>query len=283
MTEGIVNAAELMPHHAVALAAERLIGAGRQGVATGPVRHVLGAADLVLAYEVQRVVAATRVAEGGRVVGRKVGLTSPVVQRQFGVDQPDFGVLFEDMLVPSGGEVDWSRLISPKAEAEIAFVLGADLDGFGAGASPDTGVGEADRVAVAAAVDYAVAALEIVDSRVADWDITITDTVADNASSGLFVLGDRRVPLSEFAPIEVTMSLAKDGVLVSSGEGAACLGDPLNALVWVARMAASLGAPLRAGDVVLSGALGAMVTVEPGNEITAELSVLGAVSVTFST
>jgi 2-keto-4-pentenoate hydratase len=251
-------------------------------VATGPVRHVLGAADLVLAYEVQRVVAATRVAEGGRVVGRKVGLTSPVVQRQFGVDQPDFGVLFEDMLVPSGGEVDWSRLISPKAEAEIAFVLGADLDGFGAGASPDTGVGEADRVAVAAAVDYAVAALEIVDSRVADWDITITDTVADNASSGLFVLGDRRVPLSEFAPIEVTMSLAKDGVLVSSGEGAACLGDPLNALVWVARMAASLGAPLRAGDVVLSGALGAMVTVEPGNEITAELSVLGAVSVTFS-
>jgi 2-keto-4-pentenoate hydratase len=282
MTEGIANAAELMPHHAVALAAERLIAAGRQGVATGPVRHVLGAADLVLAYEVQRVVAATRVAEGGRVVGRKVGLTSPVVQRQFGVDQPDFGLLFEDMLVPSGGEVDWSRLISPKAEAEIAFVLDADLDGFGAGASPDTGVGEADRVAVAAAVDYAVAALEIVDSRIADWDITITDTVADNASSGLFVLGDRRVPLSDFAPIAVTMSLAKDGVLVSTGDGAACLGDPLNALVWVARMAASLGAPLRAGDVVLSGALGAMVTVEPGNEITAELSVLGAVSVTFS-
>jgi 2-keto-4-pentenoate hydratase len=282
MPEGSMNAAELVPHQAVALAAKRLIAAGRSGVATGPVRDVLGVADLGLAYDVQRVVSAARVAEGGRVVGRKVGLTSPVVQRQFGVDQPDFGVLFEDMLVPSGGEVDWSRLIAPKAEAEIAFVLGADLDGFGAGASPDTGVGEADRVAVAAAVDYAVAALEIVDSRVADWDITITDTVADNASSGLFVLGDRRVPLSDFAPIEVTMSLAKDGVLVSTGDGAACLGDPLNALVWVARMAASLGAPLRAGDVVLSGALGAMVTVEPGNEITAELSVLGAVSVTFS-
>jgi len=116
----------------------------------------------------------------------------------------------------------------------------------------------------------------------ADQIFAITDTVADNASSGLFVLGDRRVPLSEFAPLEVTMSLAKDGVLVSSGDGATCLGDPLNALVWVARMAASFGAPLRAGDVVLSGALGAMVMVEPGNEITAELSVLGAVSVTFS-
>jgi 2-keto-4-pentenoate hydratase len=282
MPEGSMNAAELVPHHAVARAAERLIAAGRLGVATGPVRHVLGAADLALAYDVQRVVAAARVAGGGRVVGRKVGLTSPVVQRQFGVDQPDFGVLFEDMLVPSGGEVDRGRLISPKAEAEIAFVLGVDLDGFGAGVSPDTGVSEADRVAVAAAVDYAVAALEIVDSRVADWDITITDTVADNASSGLFVLGDRRVPLSEFAPVEVTMTMAKDGQLVSSGDGAACLGDPLNALVWVARMAASFGAPLRAGDVVLSGALGAMVTVEPGSEITAALSVLGGVSVTFS-
>jgi 2-keto-4-pentenoate hydratase len=282
MTEDIVNAAELMPQHAVALAAERLIVASRSGVATGPVRDVLGGVDLGLAYEVQRVVSAARVAGGGRVVGRKVGLTSPVVQRQFGVDQPDFGVLFEDMLVASGGEVVRGQLIAPKAEAEIAFVLGADLDGFRAGVSPDAPVGEPDRVAVAAAVKYAVAALEIVDSRVADWDITITDTVADNASSGLFVLGDRRVPLSEFAPVEVTMSLAKDGVLVSSGDGAACLGDPLNALVWVARMAASFGAPLRAGDVVLSGALGAMVTVEPGSAITAELSVLGGVSVTFS-
>ena len=282
MTEDIWSVAQLMPHHAVALAAERLILADRWGVATRPVRDVLGAVNVSLAYEVQRVVSAARVAGGGRVVGRKVGLTSPVVQRQLGVDQPDFGVLFEDMLVASGGEVARGRLIAPKAEAEIAFVLGVDLDDFGVFVSPGAPVGEADRAAVAAAVDYAVAALEIVDSRVADWDITITDTVADNASSGLFVLGDRRVPLSEFTPAEVTMSLAKDGVLVSSGDGTACLGDPLNALVWVARMAASFGAPLRAGDVVLSGALGAMVTVEPGSEITAELSVLGGVSVTFS-
>jgi 2-keto-4-pentenoate hydratase len=282
MAEDILSVAHLMPHHAVALAAERLIFAGRWGVATRPVRDVLGAVNVDLAYEVQRVVSAARVALGGRVVGRKVGLTSPVVQRQLGVDQPDFGVLFEDMLVASGGEVARGLLIAPKAEAEIAFVLGADLDDFGGLASPGAPVCQADRVAVAAAVDYAVAALEIVDSRVADWDITITDTVADNASSGLFVLGDRRVPLSEFAPVEVTMNLAKDGALASSGDGAACLGDPLNALVWVARMAASFGQPLRAGDVVLSGALGAMVTVEPGSEITAELSVLGGVSVKFS-
>jgi 2-keto-4-pentenoate hydratase len=282
MPEGSTNAAELMPHHAIALAAERLIAAGRSGVATGPVRDVLGVADLRLAYEVQRVVSAARLAEGGRVVGRKVGLTSPVVQGQFGVDQPDFGVLFEDMLVPSGGDIARGRLIAPMAEAEIAFVLGVDLDGVAVGVNPAAPVDGADRAAAAAAVEYAVAALEIVDSRVADWDITIADTVADNASSGLFVLGDRRVPLSEFAPVEVTMTMAKDGQPVSSGDGAACLGDPLNALVWVARMAASLQAPLRAGDVVLSGALGAMVKVEPGSAITAELSVLGGVSVTFS-
>jgi 2-keto-4-pentenoate hydratase len=282
MTERTVTGAELGPDDAVAQAAERLILAARTGVPTAPVRDVLGSTDAALAYAVQNVLTGARKAAGARVVGRKVGLTSPVVQRQLGVGQPDFGVLFDDMLVPSGGEIDSGRLIAPKAEAEVGFVLSADLDGFAAGASPDAPISEADRAAAAAAVDYAVAALEIVDSRVADWDITITDTVADNASSALYVLGDKRVPLSEFAPVEVTMNLEKNGEPASSGNGAACLGDPLNALVWLARTAVSLGAPLRAGDVVLSGALGAMVTAEPGTEITAELSTLGRVSVTFS-
>jgi len=282
MTERTVTGAELAPDDAVAQAATRLILAARTGVPTPPVRDVLGSTDVVLAYEVQNVLTAARKAAGARVVGRKVGLTSPAVQRQLGVGQPDFGVLFDDMLVPSGDDVDSGRLIAPKAEAEIAFVLSADLDGFAAGVSRDAPVSAADRAAAAAAVDYAVAALEIVDSRVADWDITITDTVADNASSALYVLGDKRVPLSEFAPVEVTMNLEKNGEPASSGNGAACLGDPLNALVWLARTTASFGAPLRAGDVVLSGALGAMVTAEPGTEITAELSTLGRVSVTFS-
>jgi 2-keto-4-pentenoate hydratase len=117
---------------------------------------------------------------------------------------------------------------------------------------------------------------------VAGWDITITDTIADNASSGLYVLGDRRVRLSEFTPAEVTMTLDKNGEPASSGDGAACLGDPLNALAWLARIAAAFDTPLRAGDVILSGALGAMVAAEPGTEITAELSALGRVRVTFS-
>lgn len=282
MTERTVSGASLTPGNAVAQAAERLALAAWTGVPTAPVRDVLGSTDVALAYQVQNALTAARKAAGARVVGRKVGLTSTAVQRQLGVDQPDFGVLFDDMLVPSGAEVDSGRLIAPKAEAEIAFVLSADMDGFAAGLSPDAPVSAADRAAAAAAVDYAVAALEIVDSRVAGWDITITDTVADNASSALYVLGDKRVPLGEFAPAEVIMNLEKNGAPASSGNGAACLGDPLNALTWLARTAASLGAPLRAGDVVLSGALGAMVTAEPGTEITAELSTLGRVSVTFS-
>jgi 2-keto-4-pentenoate hydratase len=282
MTERIVTGADFAPDDAVAQAAERLTVAARTGVPAAPVRDVLGRTDVALAYEVQNVLTAARKAAGARVVGRKVGLTSPAVQRQLGVGQPDFGVLFDDMLVPSGGEVDSGRLIAPKAEAEIAFVLSAGVDGFAVGVSPDAPISAADRAAAAAAVDYAVAALEIVDSRIAGWDITITDTVADNASSALYVLGDKRVPLSEFAPVEVTMHLEKNGEPASRGDGAACLGDPLNALIWLARTAASFGAPLRAGDVVLSGALGAMVTAEPGAELTADLSTLGRVSVTFS-
>jgi 2-keto-4-pentenoate hydratase len=266
----------------LAQAVERLTAAAATGTPTPPVRGVLGDTDVALAYAVQTELTNARLAAGARIVGRKIGLTSQAVQQQLGVDQPDFGVLFDDMLVADGAEVDSSTLIQPKAEAEIAFVLAHDLDGFGAGQSLDAPISEADRGAVAAAVDYAVAALEIVDSRVTDWDIRITDTVADNASSGLYVLGSTKVPLADFAPLDVTMTLDKNGRRASTGNGAACLGDPLNALAWLARAAAAFGSPLHAGEVILSGALGAMVAAEPGTQITAELSTLGRVSVTFS-
>jgi 2-keto-4-pentenoate hydratase len=249
MTEHTATGSGVDRASAISLAAERLIAAASTGVPAAPVRDLLGTTDVALAYEVQRVLTKTRLAAGRKITGHKVGLTSPAVQRQLGVGQPDFGVLFDDMPVPSGGVADSARLIQPRAEAEIAFVLAKDLDGFGTGQDLDAPVDAVGRQAAAAAVDHAVAALEIVDSRVAGWDITITDTIADNASSG---------------------------------NGAACLGDPLNALAWLARIAAAFGTPLRAGDVVLSGALGAMVSAEPGTEITAELSPLGRVSVTFS-
>ncbi|MFF7392974.1 2-keto-4-pentenoate hydratase [Streptomyces scabiei] len=255
----------------IAQAAARLTGAMERGRAVAPVRDLLGAQDIGAAYAVQQELTRRRLRRGAVVVGRKIGLTSPAVQRQLGVDQPDFGVLFADMDVSAEPEVPSARLLQAKAEAEIAFVLGEDLAD-----------GDLDPAQVRAAVDYAVAALEIVDSRIADWDITLADTVADNASSGLYVLAERRLTLDEFEPRETTMRMYADDVLVSGGSGAACLGDPLNALAWLARTAREFGEPLRAGQVVLSGALGPMVPAPPGTRIRAEISSLGEVTAAFS-
>ncbi|WP_327312124.1 2-keto-4-pentenoate hydratase [Streptomyces sp. NBC_01235] len=257
---------------AVAEAAARLVGAARDGKPCAPVRDLLGTTDIGLAYAVQQRVIGDRIAAGARVVGRKIGLTSASVQRQVGVDRPDFGVLLDDMDVTGLPAVPSGRLLQPRVEAEIAFVLASDLD------DDDLGI---ERVR--AAVGHAVAALEIVDSRVADWDIAITDTVADNASSGLFVLGRERLGPTEFEPRDVTMRLYADGVLASEGNGAACLGDPLAALLWLARTARDFGDPLRAGQVVLSGALGPLVPTPPGVTVRAEMSGLGSVTATFST
>ncbi|MDF3141877.1 MULTISPECIES: fumarylacetoacetate hydrolase family protein [unclassified Streptomyces] len=256
---------------AITLATDRLTTAAVEREPCAPVRDLLGAVDVDTAYEVQRRLTARRLADGAVRTGRKIGLTSPAVQKQLGVDQPDFGVLFSDMDVSALAEVPTTRLLQPKVEAEIAFLLATDLDGD-----------DLDLAAVRAAVAYAMPALEIVDSRVADWDITITDTVADNASSGLYVLGESRLPLKAFEPREATMRMYVDDVLVSEGTGTACLGDPLNALLWLARTARAYGDPLRAGQVVLSGALGPMVSVAPGVTVRAEISTLGTVTAAFT-
>jgi 2-keto-4-pentenoate hydratase len=243
----------------VTQAAHRLRQASASRTPCAPVRDLIGRADVDAAYAVQLQLNQARQAAGASVVGRKIGLTSPAVQLQLGVDRPDFGVLFDDMLVPDGGAIPVSRLLQPKVEAEIAFVLGADLD--------DDVTPEGLR----AAVDHAVVALEIVDSRIEQWDISFADTVADNASSGLFVIGSRKLRPDEFEPRDTTMTLTVDGLVVSTGSGTACLGDPLDALAWLARTARDLGEPLRAGQVVLSGALGPMVPVRPGTHVRADL------------
>ncbi|MEV4511050.1 fumarylacetoacetate hydrolase family protein [Dactylosporangium sp. NPDC049525] len=251
-------------------AAARLLDAARSGRPCPPVRDLIGADDVAAAYAVQRRLTLGRLDAGARVVGHKIGLTSAAVQRQLGVDRPDFGVLFDDMDVSGAAEIPFDRLLQPKIEAEVGFILGEDLD-----------EGDLTDARIRAAVAHAVAALEIVDSRIAGWDITIADTVADNASSGMFVLGAHRSTLEAFEPAETVMELAADGVVVSRGTGAACLGDPLKALAWLARAARDLGDPLRAGQVVLSGALGPMVPVTPGMRVTATLSGLGTVSARF--
>ncbi|WP_406440173.1 fumarylacetoacetate hydrolase family protein [Streptomyces sp. NBC_01613] len=255
----------------VTKAADALLAAARVNSPCPPVRSLLGDGDIQGAYAVQRTNVERGVAAGRRIVGRKIGLTSPAVQAQLGVDQPDFGTLFADMAVPDGGRIQAGRLLQPKVEAEVALVLGAELPHH-----------DCTVVDVLRATDFALPALEIVDSRIADWDIGIVDTVADNASSGLFVLGATPVPLSglDLRGVRMTMTLA--GRPVSEGRGADCLGGPLNAAAWLASTLARMGDPLRAGDIVLTGALGSMAVAAPGDRFEARISQLGRVAVEFA-
>lgn len=259
-----------VPEQAITEAAQRLRAAAETGVPTAPVRDLIGRDDIAAAYAVQNVNIARRIAAGRIVVGRKIGLTSEVVQKQIGVDTPDFGWLLDDMAYDDGAVIPFERVLQPRAEAEVAFVLKEDLVD-----------GDLDLDQVRAAVDYGVAAIEVCCSRVADWDISFGDTVADNASAGVYVLGSERRTLDEVTPVDVTMTMTIDGEEVSIGNGAACLGDPVNAVAWLARYARDFGQPLRAGQVLLSGALGPMRAVTPGAHVEVAIAGLGTVSATF--
>lgn len=236
-----------------------------------PLRDGLEPTDAAGAYAVQEINTRFWEAQGRRIVGRKAGLTAKAVQVQLGVDQPDFGVLFDDMRVADGGLLDPARCIQPKAEAEIAFVLAADLP------SPETTPEQ-----VAAAVATVHAAIEIVDSRIADWKITFADTVADNGSSAFFVLAGEGKPLAGLDLEGAGMEMTFDGAVVSTGVGAAALGNPLNAAAWLAQTLAARGEPLRAGDVLLAGALGPMVALAPGNRVEAKVAGIGTCSFTYA-
>ena len=256
--------------------ADSLWQAAASGQPIAPVRDAIEAAAsdgdvLGAAYAVQQQISQRRLDAGGRLVGRKIGLTSKAVQQQLGVDSPDFGALFADMAVADGEEIAWSRLMQPKAEAEIALVLQRDL--------PHARHTVADLISATA---YALPAIEVVGSRIAHWDIRLADTVADNASSGLFVLGTRPVALRKLDLAGCGMVMERRGDPVSVGGGAACLGNPLNAAVWLADTMVRMGTPLRAGDVVLTGALGPMVVVEPGDVFTAQIEGLGSVRAVFA-
>jgi 2-keto-4-pentenoate hydratase len=249
--------------------ARRLREAYRGGP-IAPLRDGLQPTDAFGAYAVQEINTRLWEAEGRRIVGRKAGLTAKAVQQQLGVDQPDFGVLFADMQVTDGGRLDPARCLQPKAEAEIAFVLGADLP------SPNT-----TRDEVAAAVATVHAAIEIVDSRIADWKITFADTVADNGSSAFFALADQGLPLAGLDLEGAAMAMTVNGGVASSGIGSAALGNPLEAAAWLARTLSARGEPLRAGDILLAGALGPMVALNPGDVVRAEVAGIGACSFTY--
>lgn len=240
------------------------------GGTVAPLRDALDPTDAEGAYAVQTINTRFWEAQGRRIVGRKAGLTAKAVQQQLGVDQPDFGVLFDDMQIPDGGSLDPARAIQPKAEAEIAFILGADL--LDAATTAEQ---------VAAAVASVHAAIEIVDSRISDWKISFADTVADNGSSAFFVLAETGHPLAGLNLEGAAMEMLVNGSVASTGIGAAALGNPLNAAAWLAQTLAARGEPLKAGDILLAGALGPMVALTSGDHVHAKVAGIGECSFTY--
>jgi 2-keto-4-pentenoate hydratase len=251
-------------------AARRLRDAYTSG-AVAPLRDLLDPVDIDGAYAVQNINTRHWLAQGRRIIGRKAGLTAKAVQAQLGVNQPDFGVLFHDMQIADGGRLDPARALQPKAEAEIALVLGAALPE--AVTTPEM---------VGAAVSTVHAAIEIVDSRIANWQISFADTVADNGSSAYFVLAREGKPLAGLDLYTAGMVMEIDGQIASLGTGAAALGHPLKAAAWLASTLAVRGEPLQTGDILLTGALGPMVTLAPGNHVRAMVGGLGVASFTYA-
>lgn len=262
----------MTPRDTLEAAAAQLRQAAASGEFILPLREQFPGLDGADAYAIQRINTERRLLGGARLIGAKIGLTSPAVQAQLGVNQPDFGVLFDDMAFAEGLPIPMAGLHQPKVEAEVAFVLGRDL----AMARPGL-------VDVLRAIEFALPALEIVGSRIADWNIRFVDTVADNASSSGFVLGGTPKRLDTLNLRECAMQMTAGDQIVSRGLGGACLGHPLNAVVWLARTLASHGAPLKAGDLVLSGALGPMVKVAAGGCYRADIEGLGSVVASFDT
>ncbi|MCG2577210.1 2-oxopent-4-enoate hydratase [Dechloromonas sp. XY25] len=222
------------------------------------------------AYHVQQHMISRRLANGERVVGKKIGVTSKAVMNMLGVHQPDFGYLLDGMVYNEGESIEMADLIQPKAEGEIAFLLKKDLQG--------PGVTAAD---VLAATEGVMACFEIVDSRIENWKIKIQDTVADNASCGVFVLGDQLVDIADVDLALCGMVLEKNGEIVVTGAGAATMAHPVNAMVWLANTLGKLGIALKAGDIVLSGAMGAMVPVVKGDNLRMTIGGIGGCSVRF--
>ena len=223
------------------------------------------------AYHIQQRMIERRVQAGERIIGKKIGVTSRAVMNMLGVYQPDFGYMLDGMIYNEGQSIEISTLIQPKAEGEIAFILKKDLMG--------PGVTNAE---VLAATECVMPCFEIVDSRIRDWKIKIQDTVADNASCGVFVLGDQAVDPRKLDLSLCGMVLERNGEIIATGSGAAALGSPVNAVAWLANTMGQLGIPLKAGEVILSGALAAMFPAKAGDNFRVSIGGLGSCSVRFN-
>ncbi|HCV50261.1 MAG TPA: 2-keto-4-pentenoate hydratase [Saprospirales bacterium] len=247
----------------------------RQAQATkipiSPLRDDIGEHNEELAYAIQQVNTNHKLVDGARIVGKKIGLTSIKVQEQFGISTPDFGILFDDMEVLNGLSLPISEVMQPKIEGELAFVLGGSLDND-----------KLTIVDIINSIDYVLPSLEIVGSRIDNWNIRIADTVADNASASHYVLGHTPKMLDDIDIVNCKMNMTINGELKSSGSGKDCLGSPLNAVLWLARKMQAVGQPLQAGELILSGSLGPMVVVNAGDHVDAEFEGLGSVSISFT-
>lgn len=235
-----------------------------------PIRDLISEGGVDAAYAAQNLNTEFWLSKGRRLVGRKAGLTSRTVQKQLGVDQPDYGMLFADMDVPEGQPISLKKVLQPRVEAEIALVIGRDLD------QPDITTAE-----LLCAIEYALPAIEVVASRIAGWDIRVWDTIADNASGGVFVLGTEPRKIADIDLRYCGMVMECRGEPLSVGAGVACLGNPVSAALWLAQVMAREGRPFRAGDVILTGALGPMANVSAGDVLEARINGLGSVRAIF--
>lgn len=249
--------------------ARALYDARRTRVPIAPLTETHPDMTATEAYAVQNHLVDLLLADGGEIVGYKLGLTSKPMQDMLGVHEPDYGPVLSSMVFEDGVTVDLGAYIQPKVEAEIALVLDAPLQG--------PGVTAADA---ASAIGSAVAAIEMVDSRIADWKITLADTIADLASSAASVLGSRRVPL-DFDPRLCGMVITRNGETEATGAGAAALGDPVFAVAWLANTLAPFGVTLQPGQFIMTGSLHGAFDVAPGDVVTAEFDRLGSVTMHF--
>lgn len=258
-----------MNPEAIADYADRLFNAERNRKAVPPLTEEERSITVDEAYHIQLENIKRAQALGYPVSGKKIGLTSPGIQKQMGVNEPDYGHLFAAMECKDG-KINTGELLQPKIEGEIAFILKADLAG-----------GKVSRDDVLANTDYVAAAFEIVDSRIEGWKIKLPDTIADNASSGRYVLGTKKLKLSEVDLSAVTMKFFKNGDLAGEGTGAAVLGDPCLAVAWLANRLMSYGVTLKAGEVILSGAFSAAPPAAKGDVFYAEFSSFGRIDAIF--
>lgn len=259
-----------MTNNKIAEFANKLAHAELSGTGTDPLTSMDPELTENDAYYIQLENIKKKLAEGQKIVGKKIGLTSLAMQQMLGVNEPDYGHLLDGMAVENGGFIPAEQVLQPKVEAEIAFILKEDLRG------PNV-----TTLDVLQATDYVVPALEIVGSRIKDWKIKLADTIADNASSGMYVLGGKPTKITDIDLELIGMVFTKNGELVNTGVGAAALGNPATCVAWLANRLADFDIPLRSGEVILSGALSAAEEAKAGDTFTARFAHIGQVSVRF--